>query len=191
MSAPWDVPPLPKYGDDNPDSTYKMVGKALSEWEQLEYQLAHLFSVLTYRPSVISALREYGEGTIFPSRLQSLRSAAEAFFTKKCDQAAEAEFDRISLFAERLADRRNEIAHGIVRPLQWVQQMMLDYQHIQDMERQYALVPPLYTRKKLDEKHRPKYAYTATDIMSFMLAFHDLSKDALLLKLKISRSLRS
>ena len=37
MAEPWDVPPSPLRGDEDTDDTYKMVGRALSEWEGLEY----------------------------------------------------------------------------------------------------------------------------------------------------------
>ena len=191
MTDPWAVTPFPPHGDERPDDTYKMVGHALSNWETLEYQLAHLYAAFVGQTNKIAALREYGNGNIFTLRLRALKSAAEPFFTVAPNQQAEGEFDRIALFAERLADRRNEIAHGIVRPLQWVQQVMLEYLAIRGQALEYALVPALYTRKKLDEKHRPKYIYTANELMQFSVAFFDLSQEALSLKQQIADAQRA
>jgi len=53
-----------------------------------------------------------------------------------------------------------------------------------------AIVPPLYAHRKLDDKHRPKYIYTANELMQFGLAFFDLSAEALHLKLAIAHTLQ-
>ena len=106
-------------------------------------------------------------------------------------QDHEGEFSQIINAARRLADRRNEIAHGIVRPLQRIQQMLPEYDHIRDERLEYALVPPLYTRKKLDEKHRPLYIYTATELERFAQTFFGLSKEVVLLRIRFSRTRRA
>jgi hypothetical protein len=186
MAEPWDVPPFPDHGDQNADDTYKMVGRALSEWEELEYRLAHLYAQIIGRPSQIAALREYGKGRIFADRIAGLETAAEAYFIRNPRQNSEAELACIAEVARRLADRRNEIAHGIVRPLQWIQRPIPDRLIGQPLE--YALVPPLYTRRKLDEKNRPKYIYTANELMQFWLAFSDLSQEALRLQRQIAHT---
>lgn len=191
MAEPWDIPPIPEHGDENADDTYKMVGRSLSEWEYLEYQLSHVYAQVVGKATSIAAMREYGAGNIFALRLRGLETAVEGFFIKTPHQEAEAGFRRITYSAARLADRRNEIAHGIVRPLQWIQQMLPEYEQLRGEKLEYALVPPLYTRKKLDERHRPKYIYTANELMQFALAFSDLSKEALDLKIQIARIRRS
>lgn len=142
MADPWQIPPFPPHGDENADDTYKMVGWALSQWETLEYQLSHIYAQLVGQPGRISAMRDYGAGRIFVERLAALERVAEAFFVRYSDQAAEAEFDRITAFASRLADRRNEIAHGIVRPLQWTQSVVPEYEQLRGARLEYALVPP-------------------------------------------------
>jgi hypothetical protein len=187
MSAPWEIPPLPAHGDERADDTYKMVGHALSGWEELEYQLSHLYSHITGRPGAMTALREYGEnGRIFADRIARLENAAEPFFTRHPSQEFESRFSEITHSSRKLADRRNEIAHGIVRPLQWLQSLLPEYETLRGRASEFALVPPLYTRRKLDEKHRPKYIYTANELMLFSLAFSDLSQAAALLKQQIS-----
>lgn len=188
MAEPRGVPPFPEHGDEDPDDTYKTVGRSLSEWEGLEYQLSHLYAQFIGQPARISVMRQYGAGRIFADRMAALKRVAEAFFIRLPNQDTEAEFDRIANAALRLADRRNEIAHGIVRPLQWTQSMSLAYEQLRV---EFALVPPLYSRQKLDGQHRPKYIYTANELMQFGLAFGDLSREALHLKLRIARIQRT
>jgi len=50
MPYPWDIPAFPEHGDPDSGSTYKMVGYALTQWEELEYQLSHLYSLLIGKP---------------------------------------------------------------------------------------------------------------------------------------------
>jgi hypothetical protein len=60
-----------------------MVGYALSCWEELELELAPLYSHFAGRSGLVVALREYGErnGKIFAPRHQRLFVAANVFFT--------------------------------------------------------------------------------------------------------------
>jgi hypothetical protein len=121
--------------------------------------------------------------------MRTLETVAESILCST-PQEIEAEFCRAASAATRLADRRNEIAHGIVRPLQWMQSVLAEYEELRERPLEYALVPPLFTRRNLDERHRPKYVYTANELMQFGLAFNDLSREVALLKTRIVRILQ-
>jgi hypothetical protein len=185
MSDNWDIPPIPERGDESADDTYRMVGKALSEWENLEYTLAHLYAEMVGKRSQIVALQYYGApvigkegsvGRIFTTRIAGLEQLAETFFVNNPHQNHEGEFARIADAAKRLADRRNEIAHGIVSPFK---------------NGEYGLVPPLYSKTKFGEKNQPIYIYTATELERFALAFFELSKAVVLLRLRFARTQRA
>jgi hypothetical protein len=188
MPYPWDIPAFPEHGDPDSGSTYKMVGYALTQWEELEYQLSHLYSLLIGKPALIVAIREYGEPRIFADRLRNLKLTAAGFFVGRPNQKLEGDFEHLCEKIEKMADRRNEIAHGYVRIVGGILIPIPNYKG--DHPSEYGLVPPLYAHRKLDDKHRPKYIYTANELMQFGLAFFDLSAEALHLKLAIAHTLQ-
>jgi hypothetical protein len=179
MSDPWDIPPFPPHGDDDADDTYKMVGRCLTEWEETEYLLSQLYSQFRGNPAHVPTMRQYGQPTIFAERTKILRTTFKAFITKHPNQNVEGDFDDLMQRITRFADRRNEIAHGVVRPLQWVLPRLSEYEAIRNDPLQYALIPPLYTNKKLDALNRPTYIYTANELTQFYMFFHELGAEAL------------
>jgi hypothetical protein len=52
-------------GDQDSDTTYIGVGRALSFWEQVEFWFAVLYSVFVARPWSLHSIREYGVPRIF------------------------------------------------------------------------------------------------------------------------------
>src|SRR5437868_3763424 len=119
MSNAWDVPPFPSHGDAQDDTTYAAVGRFMSAWEELEVTLSHLHAALVKRPFDAEALWGYGDGRIFADRLKILEAAADGFARAKPDQALEGDFCSLLRSVRGFADRRNDIAHGIVRPIHW------------------------------------------------------------------------
>jgi hypothetical protein len=186
MTNPWDIPPFPEQWDKAPGYTYKMVGKSLSEWEYLEYVLSDLYSQLIGQHAKIAALRKYGEPRIFAERAVALKKAAEVFFIKHPNQETEATLDNLLLRTQGFSDRRNEIAHGIVSPAEWNLSASPSLKEIAG----YALIPPLYTHRKLDDKNLPKYIYTAAELERFASAFLGLGLEAVSLRLRIVRMLQ-
>ena len=161
MADPWDVPPFPVEGDDIDDTTYAAVGRVLSRWEELEVCLTHLHAAFLGRPHDPEAHRAYGQGTIFRTRFDTLKQAAERFFIFKPNQEREAKFDELADKALRFSDRRNEVAHGVVRPIHW-------YKSAEKGDRtsvQFILVPPHYNVRKFGLDYRPSFAYTSATLL--------------------------
>jgi hypothetical protein len=65
MSNPWDPQPAPTRGDDSPGLTFEWAGRAISQWEHIEFQLALLYSVFAGSPNNGKTVQEYGAGRIF------------------------------------------------------------------------------------------------------------------------------
>jgi hypothetical protein len=151
MTNPWDVPPLPDRGDDDIERTFAGVGHVLSQWESVEIEMSVLFTLFTNRPADAEARREYGKGTIFANRAIIIEEAAAKWLR---DQTLESEFDRLLCVARHFADRRNDVAHGIVRPIQWVIPIDRQYYRLE-----YCLAPPYHTYRKYDSNNRPEYIY--------------------------------
>jgi hypothetical protein len=111
----WKTPEEVFGPDIDPDNLYIGVGRALSQWEALEFEVAFLYAVFKGLPRVIDLIKDYGkQGRIFDSRLQLLSDAANQHFRKKPSQESEG---RLSVFVDelrKLADKRHHIAHGIV-----------------------------------------------------------------------------
>jgi hypothetical protein len=113
MSNPWDPLPFPVVGDPEDRIVFEALGRTLNRWEFTEFALSILYSLFVgdYR---FGKMQEYGKPNIFKDRLGGLERVAAEWFTRRPDQQAEGEFDRIVNGARGFADRRNEIAHGLV-----------------------------------------------------------------------------
>lgn len=114
---PWDAPPPPEKGDEDSDVLYAAIGRALSEWEHLEEELARIFSSLVVGGEGTAAERSYGAVATFRGRMDMIEAAAEAFFFLYPDDRSSLGNDLHVLItsARSFGARRNEIAHGIVR----------------------------------------------------------------------------
>jgi hypothetical protein len=150
MANPWDAPPLPDHGDDDIERTFAGVGRVLSQWETIEIELSVLYALFTKRPADAEARREYGKGRIFVDRSKIIEDVAPKWL---CNQELEAEFDSLICTIRHYSDRRNEIAHGIVRPIQWV----IPFEPRSRF--QYCLSPPYHDYRRYTEKDLPEYIY--------------------------------
>lgn len=151
MADPWNTPPLPDHGDDDIDSTFAGVGRVLSQWESVELELCVLYALFSRRVDDPVARQEYGKGRIFAERVKPLEDLAEKWLQH---QALECEFGNLIIAIRHFADRRNDVAHGIVRPIHWV----FPFQQT-DYNFQYGLVPPYYDYKRYGLNNLPKYMY--------------------------------
>ena len=120
--------------------------------------------------------REYGKGAIFANRAIIIEEAAEKWL---CDQTLESEFDRLLCVARHFAGRRNEVAHGVVRPIQWVMPIYQPYHRLQ-----YCLVPPYHTYRKYDLHNRPEYIYISETLSDLAQIIRVLANEILQFRIR-------
>jgi len=168
MSSPWDAPPLPYRGDDDPDAIYLGVGKIMTGWETLEFELSRLYSVFC-DDSDGDSMREYGKPTIARLRLDGLSQAADKFFIRKPSQEIEGEFHGILTRLREVALRRNEVAHGIVFDVQRITALRQKFRPEFRGRPQHVLIAPYYAFKQHDTDGLPAYGYTSPTLHLLML----------------------
>src|SRR5579863_3010423 len=186
MPNPWDVPELSQ-PDVDQDKLYNSVGRALSAWEGLEHHLATFFGFFASdgSDSHAAARRAYGAVIAFQGRSSMLAAAAEIYFAYHQDDALACRFDDLLKKAANFAARRNEIAHGIVRPTFGPADPETLLKDISPLG--WVLLPSDYATNKnkllLDSEQRafgffPKYIYSSTEISSLATHFRALEKEA-------------
>lgn len=164
MADPWDIPPFPTNGDDRDDITYAGVGRVLTQWESIEVELSHIYSLLAGRFEEIEALREYGKPRIFEERLKGLTGAADDYFRRNPSQSLEGVFQEIQIKARKFAARRGDIAHSIVRPFRWTILPPQDGSIDPHEPMQFCAVPPHYTGRRFNPNNMPVYVYTSKEM---------------------------
>jgi len=172
-------PPFPPKGDWSEDAIYGSIGRALSSWEHVEIALSDLFtSLLSPNLYELPAQRAFGSVTTSGLRSNMLKEAGDAFFMAFPNDDDNAKFDELRKLARQYAERRNDIAHGIVGP----------YPTPGGPVRGLALLPPRHATAKRTliphdkpQRHpptdRPNYAYASPEIMFFSAQFYDLSRE--------------
>lgn len=184
MPDPWDPFPLPTRGDDTSSLTFEWVGRVISQWVHIEFQLGLLYSAMAGRPNHGETVREYGlAGRIFRERLLSLRQMADRFFVAAPCQKLEAEFRYICLAAEGFADRRNEVAHAVVFPSVFLASFVKD--RVDGHLERWALAPPYFESKKFDTQGFPKYAYTSRELNTLVIRLGALRQQIEVLQVAI------
>jgi hypothetical protein len=164
MPQPWDRPPFPKRGDDDEHMTYAHVGRIMTRWESLEFELSRLYSWFDGALDDTDKMREYGTGRIFRDRADALGRKADQFFMQHPDQGREGEFSELLSRARLFANRRNDIAHGILFTISRItffrdklKPNLLHREH-------YAIIPPLYAMRHHDQQGLPEFAYTSVEM---------------------------
>jgi hypothetical protein len=138
----------------------------MSSWEAVEVALAHLYTVFIKRPHEHDAIKAYGSPRIFTNRLALVRRAADQYFVSAPDQAIEGDVAELLERVQRYSDRRNEVAHGIVRQMSWVRGLRDRFVPDAVGRFQYCLVPPHYTLRKFNQHNLLTYAYTSTELLT-------------------------
>ncbi len=185
MSNPWDRPPFPTRGDTDDDMTYAGVGRVVTEWEQVELELGRLYSLFVDRHEQLEAEREYGTGSTFLPRLEKLKNAHEQFSQLIPDQGLEAEFVALIERIKKFSSLRNDVAHGIVRPIQWT----IPSHAAERFRLESCLVPPTYKGKHFDQDNLPVYVYTYPEMLTIQGHFHGLAHQVIEFRLRLSRKL--
>ncbi len=162
MSNLWDRPPLTRNGDEEQDVTYAYVGRILSRWEALEFELSRLYSWFCGETDETDLEREYGNGRIFNERADILSAKAKEHFVRNPDQKSEATFDELLKQARGYAARRNDIAHGILFRIdeitlfrECLKPNLLHRPH-------HAIIPPLFAVRSHTSTGYPEFAYASS-----------------------------
>jgi hypothetical protein len=173
---PWDTPGFPDDGDAKPDMTYAAVGRALSQWEKFESELAELFAVFAGGvPTSLPAVRAYGSIQTFRGRADMIEAAAEGFFAVFPDDDLATRINDFMIRARNFSPRRNDIAHGVVHTAVWP-----------SGQKGSGLFPAKYATKKntlqvpfdpAAKGQRLTYAYTSAEIDSMRQQFQALEDD--------------
>jgi hypothetical protein len=150
--------------DTTEESIYVAVGKATTKWETLEWHLAFMFSIFEGKPLNHKTAENYGrESRIFKERMATLRASAESFFRTTPSQHEEGRVECLIQEAERLANYRHRIAHGIVIGVETANGKF------------FRLVPPSHGFYHLTKKDGD-YAYSSEIIAGYTAEFIDLAK---------------
>jgi hypothetical protein len=168
MDHPWDVPPGPYAPDASIETTYAAVGRALSQWEKLEFTLARLSANLTGHtlPSAV-AFGTYRAATIFNKRADDLEEVFRRYIIRHPDQALEGDFGALICDIRRLSARRYDIALGVVQPCWDENERVIS----EETATGYVLVPAGYATRNFDAYGKPSYIFGASDIHRYRKSF--------------------
>jgi hypothetical protein len=171
MPDPWHPPPFPKRGNRSSRALYEAIGRALSTWEELETMLAHLYAALCGRSQFdTKANHAYGEELNFRNRLTELEHAGCRYFVKRPNQTQEGELAWVIRYVRGYSQRRNDVAHGVVRVLRMVldpRQGLLSV----SLPTEWCLVPPHFREAKFVSPDTPAHILTSREINRFAAAF--------------------
>jgi hypothetical protein len=170
MADPWEIPPRPAYGDPSPRATHVARSSALDEWERVEVQL---FLLDVFFSKALGARGEYGDGTTFTGRTAKLERAAQRYFIKHPDQQVEADFCVLCCHLQNWAQRRHDIAHGMVEKI-------LTKENMSTHRAEYALISPFYGALRKPIPYFPEFAYNARALDEFRTRFSEMWKRVIL-----------
>lgn len=168
VPEPWDFIEPSSHGDTDLNAIFIGMGKVLHEWSRIEVSLSYLYAAFSNRPRDGAAIREYRTAGTFTLRASNICRIAQRYFVANPDQTTEAAFDRIMRMARGFADRRNEVAHGVVRK-----------GRLFDAERTvtYTLYPPYYDHLKHDAHGMAAYRYTSENLTKLAFALVKLEDE--------------
>ncbi|TIX70770.1 MAG: hypothetical protein E5V25_09390 [Mesorhizobium sp.] len=175
MSNPWDPFPFPLFGDQIEAEIYEWIGRALDAWEHVEFELARMYSLLVGDPEW-SKMQEYGSaGNIFRDRIGNLANVAASYFCIKPHQDHEGALDALITACKGFADRRNEVAHGMVMNVQtfmfWQEKLKWAVPNVP----QLLVVPPYYLLRKHDSSGMPGFGYSSVELTALTTRLRELS----------------
>jgi hypothetical protein len=178
MTDPWDRPPFPTCGDDAEDSTYVGVGRVLSQWENVELGLSHIYAMFINKPFSIGIYDQYyDDAKTFRQRLATVTRRGERFFQRHPDQSVEGDFSHLMKKVGGFSERRHEVAHGFVRPIQWYSVALPNMTIPDDAPFQFCVVPPHYQGNWFDTNSMPKYVYTSKELTELERLIFFLSQE--------------
>lgn len=165
-------PTFPRIGDIDENITYAAMGRLISQWEAVEFELSRLFAALMWDPDG-RTMQFYGKPRIFRERLDILKIAFDGHFMKSPCQHEEGIVDLLLSDITNCADHRNEVAHGMV--LDVAQTSLFDNRMAPNPGRKpsFLLLPPYYLLRKHDESG-PTFAYSSIEICELVSQMMEL-----------------
>ena len=103
----------------------------------------------------------------------SLRTAASAYFLRQPDQHREGTFDGLCTEAEGFSERRNEVAHGAVMPVNKLA-FFCDRLDLRDERKQFLVIPPLFAIRN-HSYGLPAWGYSYEELWELMARLLELS----------------
>jgi hypothetical protein len=160
----------------------------LSQWEFVEVELSHIYAIFCGKYFLAEAYDDYyQEGRTTKNRIKRIENAAERYFQRFPSQALEGQFSQLTRKIGGFADRRHEVAHGVVRPIQWFRTAVPQITTSPEAPFEYCLAPPHYQRGWIDENQRPLYIYTSTELKRIEEGLVLLLQEVVLFKNRIPR----
>jgi hypothetical protein len=173
MPNPWDIPPAPSVGDRDENNLFAAIGRALTEWEQVEAACAELFAIVVSVSNKSThqapAIRAYGTVISFPARCEMLKAAADAYFHRRKKKKVQFSGRLMKLLndCQQFSARRNEIAHG--RVINVVRSRGNKNKQIG-----FLLIPSFYNPKKYKIDRIVTYQYSSKEVIYFSQEFTKL-----------------
>ena len=160
-------------GDAISDPLFNAVGRALSNWQNIENQLANLFTLFVgadiSAEAPGSAVGAYGAIVGFKNRLSMVDAASDAYFRARPTGEGRKQWKDLRNLLSAFSQRRNDIAHGAVeRELDARPEVAV---------RGFFLFPGLYGSKKNPMGQPPAYKLTAAQVRQFADQFAELKQD--------------
>ena len=183
MPNPWDRPPFPAHGDPEQDYTYAGVGRVISRWEEIESELSHIYAIFIGQFQTEEGYDlYYVSGKTAAGRIATTKQAAESYFIRHPNQGNEAAVCDLLARISEFAQRRHEVAHGVVRPMQWYGLALPQFKPPIDAPFQFCVVPPHYQRDWFDTNRMPKYIYTSNELLAIEGRLFDLLRETITVK---------
>jgi hypothetical protein len=174
----WEPPPFPKRGNRSCRALYEAIGRALSTWEELEARLAGLYAALCGQSQFDDdANNAYGRELNFRNRLAELERAGCRYFVKRPDQTLEGELAWVIRHAKGYSQRRNDVAHGVVRVLRMVLDPRQGVLSV-SVPTEWCLVPPHFREAKFVSPDTPAHILTSREINHFAAEFWPIIRRA-------------
>ena len=152
--------------DQEEETVYAAVGRALSMWETLEATLSYAYSIFEGRPIDYELLESYGrEGRTFKDRMNILEQSAEKYFRSRPNQNEECRVAAFISEAVKLSTFRHQIAHGLLSGKE-------DYTD----RVYYAIVPPSNGYFHLTKRDGHYYSYGSKELNAFAHSFIELAR---------------
>jgi hypothetical protein len=158
----------------------------LSEWEAVEFELSRLYSWFGGAIDDPALLAEYGTPRIFKERADGLKKKADKHFLAP-DQNREGDFQSLMRETTGYADRRNDIAHGILLPIDSIYYFRNRIKPNLLHRRHFAIIPTLYQLRRHDEHGFPEFAYTSREMTRIVQRLKRLSASTREYRLSVTR----